>query len=172
MIPDHLPIIVVSVVILLLAGSAVFARNFRTSTLAVWGSGMLLGFVFLYLGSEILALGQWMFSTVTAFSFLVHALLFGDLLEDAPRPKLGWRKTIAPIIGAAAFALIIGIGIDDFEQWNFELSPEVFALKDFGKHLIEKHTLALVALSVQLVLAIVGIGVVARADWIVQGDRP
>ena len=168
---NHLPIVVLSAVILILAAIAVFSRSFRTSTLSVWGSGMLLGFIFLYLGSEILALGQWMFSTLTAFSFLVHGLLFGDLLDQNPKTKVAWRSIIMPSLGAIAFALIIGIGIDDFEQWNFELAPEVFALKDFGKNLIEQHTLALIALAIQLVLATVGVGVVARADWIAQGDR-
>lgn len=162
----NLPLLILCGLLLSSAAISVFVRSFRISTLSIWAAGLVLGFIFLMLGSEVLAIGQWVFSTLTAFSFLVYSLLFGDLLESEKPSKSQWRGWIMPFFGAICFALIIGVGLHDFEQWTFELSMETFSLRDFGKQLVSSQPLTLVAVGIHILLVTIGFGVVARADWI------
>ena len=147
-----------------------FSKKFRNSILALWLSSMGLGVMYLVLGSEILAITQWFFSTTTTLLILVYSLVMGDWLEESPAPT-HWRAWILPICGALSFAGIIAIGLHDFEQWTLDISREPISATHFGAQLLSHHPLVLFVLGFETLLTIVCAGVISRADWIQNGEK-
>jgi NADH:ubiquinone oxidoreductase subunit 6 (subunit J) len=153
-----------SILVALTGAITAVTKSFRVNILALWVSGIGLGLIFLVLGSEILAIAQWFFSTTTTLLILTYSLIMGDWLSPESE-KSQWQEWILPILGASSFAGIIAIGLHDFEQWTLEISFEPVSVVQYGAQLLSHHPLVLLVLGFEILLTLVGIGVVGRPDW-------
>ena len=140
-------------------------KNFRMNVLTLWLSGMGLGVMYLVLGSEILAIAQWFLATTITLVILTYALVMGDWLTPDTN-HLPWREWILPICGAVSFTGIIAIGLHDFEQWTLDISFEPVSVSHFGAQLVSHHPLVLLILGFEILLTLIGVGVVGRGDWV------
>lgn len=152
---------------------AALAKKFKTSTLALWLGGMGLGVLYLVLGSEMLAITQWFFATTTTLVIFTYALVMGDeLRQSAPRiPRMQWREWILPLCGASSFAGILAIGLHDFEQWTFDISREPISVAQFGAQLVSHHPMVLLVLGFEILLTLIGAGVISRPDWVSENGE-
>ncbi len=153
-----------SILVAVMGAVTALSKSFRINVLALWLSGMGLGVMYLILGSEILAITQWFFSTTSTLLILTYAIVMGDWLNRETESLL-WREWILPVCGAISFAGIIAIGLHDFEQWTLEISFEPVSVARYGSQLLAHHPLVLLVLGFEVLLTLIGVGVVGRADW-------
>src|SRR3954463_9439017 len=90
------------------AAFASFAPDLRRSNLALWVAGLSAGALYLTLGAELLAIVQWIVSTLVTISLLFFSSMYG-----APQSKAGkWDarrvlRTGLPVLLGLLFAAII-----------------------------------------------------------------
>lgn len=144
---------------------ASFAPDLRRSNLALWLAGLSAGALYLTLGAELLAIVQWIVSTLVAISLLFFSSMYGasrELPEGTGARR--WAKIVLPLLLGLLFAVIIwhGAGFLDVEL----ISPPVQGndLKTLGTELATKHLFSLEVLALTLFLVLVGGGVIARPE--------
>ena len=146
------------------AVAATFMDDVRRAILALWISGLGVGGLFLSSGAEMLAIIQWIISTLGVLSFIFYSVMFGEyhLKDTRPlKPKL--ISVILPVLGGSAFTALIWTGTRDLPR----LSEGVAGPQDMaalGKLLTENHLVSLEVLGLSLLLTIVGSGVIARTE--------
>lgn len=152
------------------AGAATFLLDIRRAALSLWLTGLFIGGLYLALGAEVLAMIQWILSTLSVMCFLFHAVMFGEYANPQPLSRLDRiAGAIAPLLAGAAFTSIIYLGFSSRREGTPELSSGDFplqSLEQVGKELVEKHLLSVEVLSLTLFLVVVGVGVIARAEWL------
>ncbi|MBY0469896.1 NADH-quinone oxidoreductase subunit J [bacterium] len=100
---------------------ATFMTDLRRAVLALWVCGLGVGGLYLSLGAELLAVIQWLLSTLIAIAFIFYAVMFGEFStpEDAalgvsvtpePEKKKEWFRPVMPLIVGSAFAGMIWLG--------------------------------------------------------------
>ena len=157
-----------SFIMLAAALVATFATDFRFAIFALWLCGCGVGGLFLSLGAELLAIIQWIVSTLLAVSFVFHAITFGEYGKKDERPRM--KKFIAallPSVAGASFVGIIWLGTQQLPMSKFETEfaiPSSGNLAALGQSLVENHLPSLELLGLTLFLVIVGSGVVARLE--------
>jgi NADH:ubiquinone oxidoreductase subunit 6 (subunit J) len=151
---------------------AAFAPSFKRMILSLWIAGLGVGAFYLTLGSEFLAIIQWIVSTVVAMSFLFFSVTFGetDAAENVPL-----RERLLPIASGAligiAFVAVVSLG---YYKGEFrEVAPSASAgegpadgagadLLAIGRSLTRDHLLSLELLAATLFVVLVGGHVIAR----------
>ena len=90
---------------------AAFAGDIRRATLSLWVAGLAVGAVYLTLGAEVLAIVQWIVSTLVAVSFVFFSAMFGEY-GSGERIKLDRRLVKIALGGLAglAFAWVVALG--------------------------------------------------------------
>ncbi len=148
---------------------ATFLSDLRRAALALWLSALSVGGLYLALGAEVLAIVQWILSTLATISFLFHSVMFGEYGTTAvPARGRGWVSAIGPLLAGGAFGWIILLGFAQFSQkislgfWAEEIPIQ--GLSEMGSVLASKHLLSVEILGLTLFLVIVGVGVIARAE--------
>jgi NADH:ubiquinone oxidoreductase subunit 6 (subunit J) len=160
--------------ILTLAAAAVacFAGDLRRSTLALWVAGLGAGALYLTLGAELLAVVQWIVSTLVTISLLFFASMFGPsrgLPEEKGVPS-GRARVKAylwkalPVLLGLLFAVIVWHGAGFLPTEALESAQEGSDLKALGRELTDHHLISLEVLSLTLFLVLVGGGVIARPE--------
>ncbi len=151
---------------------AAFAPSFKRMILSLWVAGLGVGAFYLTLGSEFLAIIQWIVSTVVAMSFLFFSVTFGetDAAESAPL-----RERLLPIASGAlvgaGFVVMLSLGY--FKGGFTEVQPNTSAIEQskdvsgadllaIGRVLTRDHLLSLELLAATLFVVLVGGHVVAR----------
>jgi NADH-quinone oxidoreductase subunit J len=145
--------------------SATLFSDLRRAVLALWIAGLGVGGIYLSLHAEVLAVIQWIVSTLVAISFGFYGVMFGEYGIDDRRP---WKRKllsfVLPVLLGAAFCFTIWSGTSQYEG-VLEQSPSaaqnVFSI---GRVLTENYLLPLEVLGLMLFLVIVGSGVIARPD--------
>src|SRR6476660_9582164 len=66
---------------------ATFLRQMRGAILALWVAGLGVGAIYLNIGAELLAIIQWIVSTVVTISFIFFAVMFGEYNSVEAREK-------------------------------------------------------------------------------------
>ena len=161
---------------------AAFIADLRTALLWLWVTGLGMGGIYLSLGAEVLAVLQWVVSTLVAVGSIYYSAMLGEYGEPQPAP--GEPKGPAPwrtIIGSAVLPGIVGSG---FLVWIYLGSSKQFLkmqesstvlpplnLQGLGQTLIGDHILSLSVLGLTLFMILVGGGVLARPDVIRSDDR-
>jgi len=148
---------------------ATFLSDLRRAALALWVSGLAIGGLYLALGAEVLAIVQWILSTLGTMSFLFHSVMFGEYgTQAAPARGRGWISAIGPLLAGGAFGWIVLLGFGQFsEKMNLGFWAEavpIQGLAEMGSSLSGKHLLSVEILGLTLFLVIVGVGVIARAE--------
>jgi len=155
---------------------AAFAGDVRRVTLALWIAGLSVGCIYLTLSAEVLAIIQWILSTLTAISFTFFGAMFGEYgsREGGTSNFIAYFKdgrfllTSSGLLVGIGFAALIWLGAGRIHP-NFLIVPEsgndIAAL---GKSITDHHLLSLEVLALTLFLALIGGGVLARPE--VQGE--
>jgi len=159
--------------------TATFVGDIRKAVLALWLCGLSCGGLFLFAGAEVLAVIQWIVSTLVAIGFFFYAVMFGEYGVSDPRPLTKRLASFAPALALGiAFSCVIVIGMP---RSNHEgLLGDVEAAKDversplestegrnmvaLGKSITKDHLLSLEIMALTLFLVIVGSGVIARPE--------
>jgi NADH:ubiquinone oxidoreductase subunit 6 (subunit J) len=151
------------------AVAATFLLDIRRAALSLWMTGLLIGGLYLALGAEVLAIIQWIISTLGVMCFLFHAVMFGEYANPQP---LSWAdrisRAVGPLLAGGAIASIVYLGFSSLRGVDEAVAAQNFqlqSLEQVGKELVEKHLLSVEVLSLTLFLVVVGVGVVARAEW-------
>ncbi len=142
------------------AGVATIVTDFRRVVLALWVAGLAVGAFYLTLGSEFLAIVQWLVSTLVAIAFLFFSVLFGEELRVSVRGKAEYAPWIlASLVGVSFFVLFLlgTLGHDT----QIVVAP-AGDLASLGKSLTEEHLIAIEVLALMLLTVLIGGGVVAR----------
>lgn len=171
---------------------AAFAGDVRRVTLALWIAGLSVGCIYLTLGAEVLAIIQWILSTLTAISFTFFGVMFGEYGSRASStggfaekysekfPEKFYNKFKDKRFFLISRGLLIGVGFAAL-IWlgagrihpNFLMLPEGNSqsgndIAALGKSLTDNHLLSLEVLALTLFLALIGGGVLARPE--AQGE--
>lgn len=151
------------------AAAATFVGDIRRAILALWVAGLGVGGLYLSLGAELLAVIQWIVSTLVSISFVFYAVMFGEY--GVPDRRTISEKAVSCLSSlglGAAFAGVIVLGGRDLPgMMGAELlvrpvaNPGVMTL---GRALADDYFLSLEILALTLFLVIVGSGVVARPE--------
>ena len=155
---------------LLCGGVAVFAQKFRMSVFSIWLSGIALGFAFLLLGGEWLALLQWLISCSVGILFLVFGTVTGESEIKISNPP-NKKGLVLAILGTLLFGGMLGLGTMGLVDWGVELKPQDTSAAQIGLALVRTHPATVFILGFLAVISIIGIGAMTRADW-KRGDVP
>jgi len=144
---------------------ATLAGDVRISILALWLAGFGAGGIYLSLGAELLAVLQWVVSTLITLSFIFYAVTYGEYGTPDPRslPKRAVGG-IFPILLGGSFSAVLWLGTRHLPSAGAFVPADGLNLAGVGKTLVSKHLLSLELLVVLLFLVIVGAGVVARPE--------
>lgn len=144
---------------------ATLAGDLRASILALWLAGLGTGGIYLSVGAELLAVVQWIISTLLTVGFLVHAVTYGEYgLADSRTKSKRVLAAVFPAIVGIAFAGMIGLGASHLPVARLFEPAAGPDLAGFGKALVGKHLLSLELLVLTLFMVVVGAGVIARPD--------
>lgn len=156
---------------LLLGFLSIFTNRFRVSVFSIWLSGMVLGFTFLLLGGEWLALLQWLISCSVGILFLVFGTVTGEADTQTAIEKNTNRKgLILAFIGTLMFGAILAAGVTGLVEWNTEFTRQDTSAAQIGLALVRTHPATIFILGFLAVISIIGIGAMTRADW-KRGDQ-
>lgn len=152
--------------------AATLLSDIRRAILAVWITGLGVGGLYLSLGTELLAVVQWVLSTLIAVASVFYAVLFGEYGVSDSRPfskkllsaalpfALGLGFVTVLVIGARSFPGLIALGLHGATPPG----PVQQDLAAVGRGLADDHLLALELLALTLFLVIVGGGVIVRPE--------
>jgi NADH:ubiquinone oxidoreductase subunit 6 (subunit J) len=142
-----------------------FVGDIRRAVLSLWVAGLGIGAIYLTLGAELLAVVQWIVSTLVAISFVFFSVMFG---EYGQHEKFVWDKRLIKtgmgLLLGIAFAWLTWYGGGHFPDHLLAQPMEGTDLASIGKTLTGQHLLSLEVLALTLFLVLVGGGVIARPD--------
>lgn len=146
--------------------TAAFVGDIRRAVLALWVAGLGVGAIYLTLGAEMLAIVQWIVSTLVAISFVFFSVMFGEYgPASAPlRVDRAMVKTGLSLLLGLGFAWMIWYGAGQLPSDQLAQPAEGSDLAAIGKTLTGQHLLSLEVLALTLFLVLVGGGVIARPD--------
>jgi NADH:ubiquinone oxidoreductase subunit 6 (subunit J) len=163
-----------AIAILSALGAALY-RDARRVVLSLWICGMCFGAIFLSFGAEVLAVVQWIVTTLVGISLLFFSSMFGELgskkVTEGRTRKESFELLQAAMVGIA-FVAILGVSLLRFQpdaDWLSHLSASSGPstgqdLQALGQLLTERHFISLEVLGVTLLLVLVGGGVLARPE--------
>lgn len=150
---------------------AAFAKSFRLVILALWAAGLGAGGLYLTLGAELLAIVQWIVSTLIALSFVFFAVMFGEYSRPKGAPVLrGGLFMAAGGLLTIAVPCALWLGGSAVPEELLTLPTAGNDLASLGASLVQEHFIALEILALTLFITLVGGGVIARPDSRKKGD--
>lgn len=154
-----------SLITLSAAVMAAFVGDIRRATLALWVAGLGIGGIYLSVGAEVLAIIQWVVSTLIAISFIFFSVMFGEY--GAGRMRMDRKALIGTglaLAAGAAFAVTAWMGFSRLSGEQLAIPGAGNDLAALGKSLTEDHLLSVEVLALTLFLVLIGGGVVARPE--------
>lgn len=144
---------------------ACFVGDLRRAVLALWVAGLGVGAIYLTLGAEVLAIVQWIVSTLVAISFIFFSAMFGEYGPgEGLRLDRGLVKAGLGVAVGAAFAWVVWSGTFGVPEDLVGHPAEGTDIAALGRSLTREHLLSLEVLALTLFLVLVGGGVIARPD--------
>lgn len=155
-------------------------KNSRKSIVALWLTGLATGSLMLKMGAEVLALVQWMSSTVLAITLIYFANLFGEFhlgqktKGESKEQSLAGEETALKgtsqkykwslgAVGAVSLLPFFLKGIQQGKLPDEFLRMENTDLFALGAEMVRSHLLAVEVVGMLLLLAVVGGGILARS---------
>jgi NADH:ubiquinone oxidoreductase subunit 6 (subunit J) len=145
--------------------TAAFVGDLRRAVLALWVAGLGIGAIYLTLGAEVLAIIQWVVSTLVTISFVFFTAMFGEY-----GPGEGFKidrrliKTGLGLLAGGAFAWVIALGAGQLPEEQTVHPQDGTDVAAVGKALTGPNLLSLEVLALTLFLVLIGGGVIARPD--------
>lgn len=159
--------IVFVVFALVCALASVWVRTPRYAILALWGMGLWTGVAYLAAGAEVLALLEWILSSVSTLSLVFFSLLFGEFTaserERTDRAGVPWFLALPTVLGFGAWMFLASPQADLPDALAAQSTSQ---LAEMGKRLIEEHWLASEVVGALLFISVVGAGIIARPDFV------
>ena len=163
-------------------GLATFSRRIRSAILALWVAGLAIGAVYLTLGAELLAIVQWIVSTIVAISFVFFAVMFGEYsstgirensssVPDRNLSRRGGLISISAVVLGSLFPVLIWLGSGHLPESMLVLPTVDNDLASLGRKLAQEDFIALEVLALTLFLVLVGGGVIARPEGAWRSDK-
>jgi NADH:ubiquinone oxidoreductase subunit 6 (subunit J) len=160
-------------VIVLAAIIAIFAADVRRAILALWAVGLSAGGIYLSVGAELLAVIQWIVSTVVTIVFFSFSSMFhgADKSEgDSVAGMSGFARNIPAAVMAVSigvgFAAVVELGLGGIGEF---LGPDGGGVAVVGNAIMVEHLLSLEMTALTLFLALIGGATIARPEKI-NGD--
>ena len=156
--------------------TATFMSSIRFAILSLWVCGLAVGGIFLSQGAELLAITQWIVSTLGALCFIFYSVMLGEYHSEGTTPfKRKLVSGILPTLAGLGFSGVIWLGSHSLSSANaganalaLNMAPptpeNAHNLTTIGKSLIDKQFLSLQILGLTLFLVVVGAGVIARPE--------
>lgn len=147
---------------------ATFLRQMKGAILALWVAGLGVGAMYLNIGAELLAIIQWIISTLVTISFVFFAVMFGEY--NTVEPKANRSRLLMTLMGVllgAGFALTVWLGTSSLSTNLLSEIGQNVAKSDLnliGQTLTQENLLSVEVMGLTLFLVLVGGGVVARAE--------
>lgn len=144
---------------------ATFLNQTRQAILSLWIAGLAMGAIYLTIGVELLAIIQWIVSTLVTVSFVFFAVMFGEFNPSAlpQKRKINWLMFLSLCLGLA-FIGVIWLGIRGFPAQSQSSSLGLSDLTSMGKILTQEYFLSLEILGLILFFVLVGGGVISRFE--------
>jgi NADH:ubiquinone oxidoreductase subunit 6 (subunit J) len=144
---------------------ATFAGDVRVSILALGLAGLAAGGLHLSLGAELLAVIQWIVSTLITLALLTYSVTYGEFgVQDARKKSQRAIDALFPVLLGGTLTGVIWLGTRHLPIAGVvEVGPPEGIAK-VGRALLDGHILSLELLAVLLLLVIVGSGVLSRPD--------
>jgi NADH:ubiquinone oxidoreductase subunit 6 (subunit J) len=156
---------VFSLITLLAVLIAAFVSDVRRATLSLWLAGLSVGCIYLTLGVEVLAIMQWIVSTLATISFVFFAVMFGEYGADLEkRSNRSLLFIVLGLLAGGAFSAMSWFGGQEIPVRLLNVPTEGNDILALGKTLTENHLLSLEVLALTLLLALIGGGVIARPE--------
>ncbi len=151
---------------LLAAASAACLGDLKKAILALWVTGLAIGGVYLSVGAELIAVVQWIISTLVAISFIFYAVMFGEYgVGDSRSFSSKLLSSLLPILVGGAFAAMLWMGVRETALKSIRAAEvEAGTSETLGMLMAGHHFLSLELLGLTLFLTIVGAGVIARPE--------
>lgn len=146
---------------------AAFVGDLRRAVLSLWIASLAVGGVYLSLNAELLAVVQWIASTLVAISFMFYAVMFGEYgaSEDGPVPRSRrMLPIILPLLLGVGFCGTLWVGASNFAKAKPGSGMFQQSVSTIGTALAQDHMLSLEILALTLFIVIVGSGAIARPD--------
>ncbi len=150
---------------------AAFVTPIRYAILALWVAGLGVGAIYLTIGAELLAIIQWIISTLITISFVFFSVMFGEYNDRVESVQTQSKKisgnfllTFLSGLMGVGFTLIIWQGTKDLPMGIPDSLPQLVDLSMMGRLLTQENLLSLEVLALILFLVLLGGGVVARFE--------
>ena len=160
--------------------AATVITDIRRATLALWVAGLSVGALYLTLGAELLAVIQWIVSTLIAISFIFFSAMFGDYgTRDRPRDLAAWLRASVPYLIGLGFAGVVWVGAGmpgpGATSTSTSMPEPGNDLISVGRELMRNHLISLEVLGFTLFVVLIGGGILARPEGGTpdyEGPRP
>ena len=146
---------------------AAFISDVRAAVLWLWVAGLAVGGVFLAMNAEVLAVIQWVVSTLVALAFIYYAVMLGEYgIEDGRSSRARMIQCLVPVAMGLSFVgmLAFGAGSKFFSSIQETGVLPLQNAEGVGRRLTGEYLLAVELLGLTLFLSIVGSGVLGRPD--------
>ena len=153
--------------------AATFIADMRLAVFFLWIVGMGAGGIYLSAGAELLAVIQWIVSTLLAISFIYYSVMFGEYkVSDSSKISRKLILLILPVLAGAGLATVLWFAArqlpdmptTDVFSLTVRASNSIKGVADLGKSLVQDHLLSLEILALTLFVVVIGSGVVARPE--------
>ena len=178
------------IIAVLASGLATLVKDMRRAALAVWVAGLGVGAVEMALGAEVLAVTQWILSSLALVVFVLFAVTFGEYQVSTKVPATRtdsegmpaiegrlwrWARQAGPALLGLAFTGVVYYGYYPLEKragrpWISVVGDPIQGtdLGAMAASLLRENFVALQIVAVLLLLVVVGAGMVSRLES--QGD--
>ena len=155
---------------------ATFISDVRRAAISLWIASLALGGLCLGMGAELLAVTEWIVSTLVVISFIFYSVMFGEYgMTDRRVTSKKILAAVMPCLAGVAFAGMIWLGgrhltgLNSIEPIQIPNVAKVEPASGeyvtiLGKTLAEGHLLSLEVLALTLFLTVIGSGVIGRPE--------
>lgn len=147
-----------------------FEKNISRAILALWLTGLSVGCLYLSLGAEVLAIIQWVLSTILALAFVYFSVMFGEFSnktknnfdEQVYSRRKFFLKFGLSLLVALGFLWLTWLASKKIPMNHLIIPKQGHDLKALGQVIIADHLQSLEVLILTMFLVLIGSGAIVR----------